>query len=124
MKQITLIVRQFGIGRRFANRLRILLQDEASVLDAIKAFDEELEKRDGQFPIKGFDSLLQIVYHLYAHRFYKQVAIQVHATSNQFLNIRENPEMPLPNEATVILIPEGGCSTDWEEPIKLEMQKE
>jgi hypothetical protein len=30
--------------------------------------------------------------------------------------------MPLPDETTIILIPEGGCSTDWEEPIETESQ--
>ena len=32
--------------------------------------------------------------------------------------VRENPKMPLPNETTIILIPQGGCQTDWEEPIR------
>ena len=118
MKQITLIVRQSEIGNKFPNGLKLLLKDDASILDAIKVFDEELGKRCGQFPIKGFKSLLQIVYHPHEHRFYKQAAIQAYAKSNQFLNIRENPNMPLPDETTIILIPEGGCSTDWEEPIK------
>jgi hypothetical protein len=49
---------------------------------------------------------------------YKQVAVQAYVKSRQFLSVRENPRMPLPNETTIILIPEGGCATDWEEPVK------
>jgi hypothetical protein len=70
----------------------------------------------GEFPVKGFKSLLHMVYHPYEERFYRQVAIQAYAKSKPFLNIRESPRMPLPNEATIILVPEGGCTTDWEQP--------
>jgi hypothetical protein len=59
-----------------------------------------------------------MVYHPIEERFYKQVAIQAHIKSKPFINIRENPKTPLPNETTIILIPRGGCQTDWEEPVK------
>jgi hypothetical protein len=35
-----------------------------------------------------------------------------------FLNIRGKPETPIPDETTIILVPEGGCATDWEELVK------
>jgi hypothetical protein len=57
-----------------------------------------------------------MVYHSREDRFYKQVAIQAYTASNPFINLRENPRMQLPNQVTVILVPEGGCTTDWEEP--------
>jgi hypothetical protein len=44
------------------------------------------------------------------------VAVHAHVES-EFLNLRENPLMPLPNGTTIILIPEDGCQTDWEEPL-------
>jgi hypothetical protein len=77
-----------------------------------------MKEKFGKFPVKGFDSILQMVYHPYEKRFYKQVAVQAHVKSRQFLSVRENPRMQLPNETTIILIPEGGCTTDWEEPVK------
>jgi hypothetical protein len=120
MKAVTLIVRQTEISRLFPNGLRLLLEDNASTLDAIKATDEEIKRKCGKFPAKGFESLLQMVYHPHENRFYKQVAIQAHAKSNPFINIRENPKMPLSSETTIILIPQGGCTTDWEEPVKQE----
>lgn len=118
MKRVTLIVRQTEINRVLPNGFQLLLEDGASTLDAIEAADEEIKKKCGNFPVKGFKSLLQMVYHPYENRFYKQVAIQASIKSKPFLNIRENPKMPLPNETTIILIPQGGCQTDWEEPIR------
>ena len=118
MKKVTLIVRQTEINKIFPNGLQFLLEDNASTLDAIRAVDEEIRRKCGNFPVKGFKSLLQMVYHPYEDRFYKQVAIQASIKSKPFLNVRENPKMPLPNETTIILIPQGGCQTDWEEPIR------
>ena len=118
MKKVTLIVRQTEINKIFANSLQLLLEDNSSTLDAIKVADEEIKKKCGNFPVKGFKSLLQMVYHPYEDRFYKQVAIQASIKSKPFLNVRENPKMPLPNETIIILIPQGGCQTDWEEPIR------
>ena len=117
MIKVTLIIRQKEISKLFPRGLELLLEDNASALDAIKVVDEEIKRKCGNFPVKGFKSLLQMVYHPYENRFYKQVAIQAHAKSKPFLNIRENPKMPLPNETTIILIPQGGCQTDWEEPV-------
>jgi len=119
MKTIILIVRQTEMNRLFPEGFKLQLNDDACVLDAIKATDEEIKtKCGGTFPIKAFRSLLHMVYHPYENRFYKQVAIQAYAQSKPFMNIRENPRMSLPDGTTVILIPEGGCTSDWEEPVK------
>ena len=118
MKRVTLIVRQTEISRVFPSGFQLLLEDNASTIDAIRVADEEIKRKCGQFPVKKYRTLLHMVYHPHENRFYKQVAIQAHADSKQFLNIRENPKMPLPNETIIILIPQGGCQTDWEEPIR------
>jgi hypothetical protein len=117
MKTAILVVRQTEINKVFPNGFKLVLEDNASIVDAIKAADEEIKKKCGNFPVKGFQSLFQMVYHPYEDRFYKQVAIQAHVTLKPFLDIRENPKMPLPNDTTVILIPQGGCQTDWEKPV-------
>ena len=116
MKKVILTVRQTEISRLFPNGFQLLLDDNASTLDAIKVADEEIKKKCAKFPVEKYKSLLHMIYHPHENRFYKQVAIQAHVKS-QFLNIRENPKMPLPNETTIILIPQGGCQTDWEEPV-------
>jgi len=117
MKKVTLIVRQTEISRIFPNGFQLVLAGDASTLDAIVAADEEIKKKCGKFPVKNCKSLLNMIYHPNENRFYKQVAIQAHARSKPFLSIRENPKMPLPSETTIILIPQGGCQTDWEEPV-------
>jgi hypothetical protein len=118
MKKVTLIIRHAEISKMFPNGLQLRLGDDASTLDAIKAVDDEITRECGSFPVKKYESLLQMVYHAHENRFYKQVAIQAHAKSKEFLNVRENPKMPLPDETVIILVPQGGCQTDWEEPIR------
>jgi hypothetical protein len=118
MKKVTVIVRQAEISKVFPDGLQLLLDYKASALDVIKAVDEEIRKKCRSFPVKGFESLFQMVYHPHEDRFYRQVAIQAHVKLKPFLNVRENPKMPLPKDTTIILIPEGGCTTDWEEPVK------
>lgn len=117
-KKTVLIVRQTEINKLFPDGFQLLLEDNGSVLDAIRAADEEIKKKVGNFPDEKCKSLLHMVYHPGEDRFYKQVAIQAYTTSVPFLGLRENPKMPLPSETTVILVPQGGCTTDWEEPIE------
>jgi hypothetical protein len=118
MKKITLIVRQTEISKIFPNGLQLLLENRASTVDAIDVADGEIKKKCSGFPVKKYESLLQMVYHPSENRFYKQVAIQAYSKSKEFLNIRENPKMPLPDETVIVLIPQGGCQTDWEEPVR------
>ena len=118
MKRVTLIVRQTEINRVFPSGFQLLLEDNASTIDVIRVADEEIKKKCGQFPVKECRNLLHMGHHSHENRFSEQVVIQAHSGSKQFLNIRKNPKTPLPNGTTVILIPQGGCQTDWEEPIR------
>jgi hypothetical protein len=118
MKRITLIVRQTELNKIFAEGLQLLLEDNSNIIDAVRQFDEEIKKRTQEFPIKKRKSLLPMVFHPHEERFYKQVTMQAYTDSDQFLNIRTNVKMPLPDNATIILVPEGGCTTDWEEPVE------
>ena len=116
MKSVTLIVRQTQINKIFPNGFHLLLEDDSSVLDAIRVADEEIKNKVEKFPVEKCKSLLHMVYHSREDRFYKQVAVQAYTASNPFISLRENPRMSLPNRVTIILVPEGGCTTDWEEP--------
>lgn len=98
----------------FPNKLELLLEDKACVLDVIIAVDKEIKRRCGKFPANDFESLLHMTYHPREERFYRQVGIQAHTKSQFFIGVRENPKMILPNDVTLILIPEGGCVTGWE----------
>lgn len=118
MKSINLVVRKSEISKLFPNGFQLLMEDDVSIIDVIKSADREIRRKIDRFPISNFTSLLQMVYHQKEDRFYRQVAIQAYTKTSQFLNIRENPRTALPNGTTIILIPEGGCSTDWEEIVK------
>lgn len=113
-----MIIRQVDINKAFPDGLQLQLEDDASVLDIIKTADQLIKERCGQFPVRGYRSLLQMVYHPYENRFYNQVAIQAYTRSNFFVDARGKPRFPVPDKTTVVLVPEGGCATDWEEPLK------
>ncbi|MGB8779382.1 MAG: hypothetical protein WCD81_01900 [Candidatus Bathyarchaeia archaeon] len=49
----------------------------------------------GEFPVKGFKPLMEMVHHPIAGRFYNQVAVQAYTKSEMFISIRENPRMPI-----------------------------
>ena len=117
MKTAKLVVRQAEVGRLFPDGFVLLLEDEASVLDAVRAADEEILKKYGRFPVDRFKSLMHMVYYPCEERFCKQVAVQAYTPTEPFLNIGEDPKMLLPNDTTVVLVPEGGCTTDWEQPM-------
>jgi hypothetical protein len=93
-----------------------MLQDEADVIDVITKADA-LIGRGENFPVEGYESLLHMVYNPIENRFYKQVAITAYTKNGRMLNIRENLESRLPEDAIIILIPTEGCISDWEEPI-------
>jgi hypothetical protein len=114
MKRVTVIIRQREINKLFPQAFQLTLGDEASIIDAIKAVDDEIKRKAGFFPHDKYKSLLQMVYHSHEKRLNKQVAIHAHVESKPF-NIREKLTEPLPDGATVILIPEDGCQTDWED---------
>jgi len=124
MKKAVLVIRQPEINRIFPKDLQLLLEDTACALDVIEVADEEIRRRCERFPVKGFKSLLHMTYHPNEERFYKQVAVQAHTKSRSFVNARENPKMILPNDVTLVLIPEGGCITEWEETVDPELIKE
>jgi hypothetical protein len=72
LKTIVLIIRQTEISKLFPKGLQLMLADDACTIDAVGAFDDEMKEKFGKFPVKGFDSILQMVYHPYEERFYSK----------------------------------------------------
>jgi hypothetical protein len=118
LKIVLLIVREAEIVRECPKGFLLWVEDDASVIDVIEAVDREVREKCGTFPVRRYQRLLSMVCRPNEKRFDSQVAIQAYEKSNMFLNARENPETPIPNETTIVLVPEGGCATDWEEPVK------
>jgi len=115
--KVTFIVQHTAIHRIFREPFELDLDDRGTILDAIRLVDEEILKKTGKFPVEGYKSLLHMVYHPFENRFYNQVAIQGYLKPGSFLNVRENPKKPLPNNVTIMLVPEGPCSSEGEEII-------
>ncbi len=117
--EVTLVVQQPQISRVIKNPLEFQLEEGATIVDVIKLADEAILRRIGEFPVKDYRSLLHMVYHPIENRFYKQVAIQGYTEPGSFLNVREDPKKPLPKSVTIVLVPEGPCISEWEDPIDL-----
>jgi len=115
MKRTRLFIRETSINKVIGSELNLLLDDEANLIDAINEVDKIINSK-GRFPVPDYRSLLHMIYSPVENRFYKQVAITVYK-SGQALNFREEPKKKLPEETTVILIPAGGCITEWEEAL-------
>lgn len=117
MKQLKFVVHEPSVNKVVGNELVLILNDEASVVNAINEVDRLIKSRVGSFPLSDYLSLLHMVYNPLEGKFYKQVAITAHNELGEMLNIRDNPKQQLPKGTTVILIPAGGCISEWEEAI-------
>ena len=116
MKKIKLVIHQPSINKLIGSELSLSLSDDASIVDAIMQVDKMIVSK-GCFPVADYGSLLHMIYHPVENRFYKQVAITAYKEQNKTLNVRDNPEKELPEEVIIILIPAGGCISEWEEAV-------
>jgi hypothetical protein len=117
MKQVKFVVHEPSVNKVVGSELVLVLNDDANVVDTINEVDKLINIKDKRFPLPDYQSLLHMVYNPVAGEFYKQVAIAAHMESGEMLNIRGDPKKQLPEGITVILIPAGGCISEWEEAI-------
>jgi hypothetical protein len=116
MKSSKLVIHEPSINKIVGSELHLRLNDAGNLIDAINEVDKAIMKRGG-FPTSEFQSLLHMIYNPEENRFYKQVAVLVCDEQGRMLSLRESPKTTLPNGATVVLIPAGGCISEWEEAI-------
>ena len=118
MKKIKLIIHEPLINKIIGSELTLLL-DKANLINAISEADKIINDK-GKFPVPNYQSLLHMVYNPVQNRFYKQVAVSAYDESGQLLTVRDAPKKALPEKAIVVLIPAGGCISEWEEAIGYE----
>lgn len=112
-------IQEYSINKIIGDELELLVDEDANVIDVINEADKIIRSK-GKFPSEHYKSLLHWVYNPLEERFYEQTGINAYTPSQKFLNVRNNPKMKLPNNTTIILIPEGGCITAREEVIDYE----
>ncbi len=118
MKRVTLILRDPDINRIVGNEIKLLLDEQANIIDVIKKVDEIISGK-GEFPIKGCKSLLHLIFHPIERRFYKHVALTAYSESERFLDVRSNSSVKLPNN-TVIVLALTICQSEWEQIVNHE----
>ena len=119
MKRVRLIVHEPSVNKGVGSELHLQLSDEANLIDAINSVDDLMNRRGG-FPLSEYRSLLHMVYNPVENRFYKQVAVAAYGEGENMINLRVDPRKKLPADVTVVLIPSGGCISEWEETIDFE----
>ena len=119
MKQVRLVIHEPAINKIIGSELNLLLDDKANLIDAINEVDK-LTNNKGGFPLPDCRSFVHMVYDPVENRFYKQVAVTAHKELGQAVNVRDDPKEELPEGTTIILIPAGGCISEWEEAINYE----
>ena len=119
MKRIRIVIREPSINKVIGSELDLLLNDEANLIDVIKEVDKVISSR-GKFPVPDYQSLLHMLYNPVENRLYKQVAVTAYKESGWLPNMRDSPKKELPEGITIILIPTGGCISEWEEAIDYE----
>jgi len=87
MKSVALIVRQTALNRIFPNGFHFLLEDDASILDTIKAADEEIMKKVNRFPIEKCRSLLHMVYHPSENRGAVKLSVDDFPVKNRLMKV-------------------------------------
>ncbi len=116
MKEIKLVIHEPLINKLIGSELNLSLGDEANLIDAISEVDKMIRGK-GSFPVPSYQSFLHMIYNPVENRFYKQVAVTAYEESGRMMSVRDDPEKALPAGVTVILIPAGGCISEWEETI-------
>jgi len=117
MKKLKVVIHQPLINRVIGSELNLELDDYANLVDAINEVDNVINIKGG-FPLPDYRSFLHMVYNPVENKFYNQVAVTAYIEPNQqMLNVRENPKKELPEGTTIILIPTGGCISEWEQAI-------
>jgi hypothetical protein len=118
-KKIRFIIQEPSVNKIIGNEVALSLSEGASLVDAIIEVDR-MTSSEGKFPSEEYCSLLHMVYDPIKNRFYNQVAVTAYRKPGETLMIRDKPKASLPDGITVILIPAGGCVSEWEDVIDYE----
>lgn len=112
MKRTKLIVHEPSVNRILGSELRLELSEEANLVTAIDEVDRLIDQRRG-FPLSEYGSLLHMIYDPVGNRFYGQVAVIAYLEGGEVINLRADPMRKLSVGVTVVLIPSGGCTSEW-----------
>jgi hypothetical protein len=113
MKRVKLIIHEPPVNKIVGSELNLELNNEASAITVISEMDRLIHQK-GDFPLSDYRSLLHMIYNPVTNRFYNQVAVTAYLENGEMVNLRTDPKQNLPAGAIVVLIPSGGCISEWE----------
>jgi len=119
MKRVKLVIHESLVNKLIGAELLLQLDDKANCIDVINEVDRLINERGG-FPLQEYRSLLHMVYDPIKNRFYNQVAVSAYKEAEGMINLRVDPRQQLPADVTVVLIPAGGCISEWEDAVDFE----
>jgi hypothetical protein len=113
MKRIELVIHEPSVNKIVGSELNLELSDEANAITVINEVDRLIHQK-GSFPLSDYKSLLHMIFNPITNRFYNQVAVTAYLENGEMVNLRTDPKQNLPAGTTVVLIPSGGCISEWE----------
>ena len=114
MKRIRLVIHEPSVNKIVGSELDLELSDEANAITVINEVDRLIHQK-GDFPLSDYKSLLHMIYDPVGNRFYSQVAVAAYLEGGDMIDLRADPRQKLSAGVTVVLIPSGGCISEWEE---------
>ena len=112
-KRIKLIIHEPSVNKIVGSELNLELSGEDNLIAVISDVDRLIDQKGG-FPLSDYKSLLHMIYDPVGNRFYNQVAVAAYLEGGDMVNLRADPRQNIPPGATVVLIPSGGCISEWE----------
>ena len=113
-KRLKLIIHEPSVNKIVGSELCLEVNDEANLVAAVNEVDRLIDQKGG-FPPSEYESLLHMIYDPVGNRFYSQVAVAAYLEGGDMIDLRADPRQKLSAGVTVVLIPSGGCISEWEE---------
>ncbi len=119
-KKVKVIVYQEEINKLANNEFELFIPLEATVIDAIIEVDKTISAKD-IFPIKKpeieYQSLLHMTYNPLEKRMYHHILMQAFTESENWINVKYDPKIKLPDGTTVKIILKTICADETPEKV-------
>jgi hypothetical protein len=108
MKRVKLTIYQDEINKLVGKEFEIVLNDGATVVDAIIEVDKRISTK-GIFPVKEYHSILHMVYNPVENRIYDHIIMAAFSESQPFINVKREPGLKLSEGTKVKILLKDTC---------------
>lgn len=110
MKQLMVHILDPYIFEITKDPISVTVEDDADIIHTIAAADRIFaQMTKGSFPVKNISNLLQYVWDFKEWNFFVDVGVEVRDAENNWIALRDNPNLILPPGTKIHLNPDAGC---------------